>query len=808
MALTKISGSVIKDNLSLSGNVSVGGTLTYQDVTNVDALGIGTFRTGIKVLAGQVDIGSNIKLGNAGVITATSFVGSGANLTGITQVGGSTGVDFNDNVKARFGTGNDLEIYHNAVSNILATSNGNIELVAGSEYMAKFIPNGAVELYHNNVKTFATKSGGNTLTGTDSSGNVSLGRFYYKTESGTVRALFDPYAQKFQHYDNTYATFGNNHDLNIFHDGSNSYLVNSTGLLYIRGGGDWLALQAENGENSVICKPNGAVELYYNNVKKFETGNTVNINSNHFEITSGQQLRFDNSNNNRTSEILNTGSSGNSNLDFKTNGSSRILIDNNGNLKISNNTARIRMGSSNQLELYHTGTYGYLNDTSSSGTELRIAGKVVRVMDNDSSHTIAYFSDSSAKFYANNSEKLKTTDTGINVVGEVAASQDYPNLQPTLDLNFAATKKLDSRITYTRSGRASFINEHGLVEIVNSNVPRFDHDPVTRECKGLLIEEERTNLITYSNAPGMSSPNLGGSPQTNDSVSNITLPTGEKGTVRRYLAASGGGGGRWGDYSGTNNTNYTGSVWIRTVSGTGSAIIDINDGGGKTISLTEEWQRVTTTHSTNNTYRFFDIYFSSPVTIYYWGVQIEAGAFMTSYIPTNNATATRGGDRTYIDGQDFLDFYNQTEGTVISSHSILPNIPSNHNLYTYQIAPTGATAYAPLRILDKNSSIANSIAVASVYNNGYSFLTLDTGNPVTVAGRKYVIAVSIKKDDYDAVFDGGDLLSDSSGDLYTADHISIGYYKPSPQAYLNGHIQRLIYYPTKLTNNQLKTITS
>ena len=87
-------------------------------------------------------------------------------------------------------------------------------------------------------------------------------------------------------------------------------------------------------------------------------------------------------------------------------------------------------------------------------------------------------------------------------------------------------------------------------------------------------------------------------------------------------------------------------------------------------------------------------------------------------------------------------------------------------------------------------------------------MTTDTGNPVTVAGRKYVIAASIKKDDYDAVFDGGDLLSDSSGDLYTADHISIGYYKPSPQAYLNGHIQRLTYYPFKLTNNQLKTVTS
>ena len=91
MALTKVTGSVIKDSVSLSGNVSVGGTLTYQDVTNVDALGIGTFRTGIKVLAGQVDVGSNIKLGNAGIITATTFIGnltgnptgSGANLTNL-----------------------------------------------------------------------------------------------------------------------------------------------------------------------------------------------------------------------------------------------------------------------------------------------------------------------------------------------------------------------------------------------------------------------------------------------------------------------------------------------------------------------------------------------------------------------------------------------------------------------------------------------------------------------------------------------------------------------------------------------------
>jgi len=61
--------------VNVLGNLDVAGVLTYQDVTNIDSLGIGTFRTGINVSGGQLDVGSNIKLGNAGVITATSFSG-------------------------------------------------------------------------------------------------------------------------------------------------------------------------------------------------------------------------------------------------------------------------------------------------------------------------------------------------------------------------------------------------------------------------------------------------------------------------------------------------------------------------------------------------------------------------------------------------------------------------------------------------------------------------------------------------------------------------------------------------------------
>ena len=80
-------GSVTAASGSFSGNVTVGGTLTYQDVTNMDVLGIGTFQQGIQVLANGLDITgfSTFKTGVSvtGVVTATSFAGNvTGNLTG------------------------------------------------------------------------------------------------------------------------------------------------------------------------------------------------------------------------------------------------------------------------------------------------------------------------------------------------------------------------------------------------------------------------------------------------------------------------------------------------------------------------------------------------------------------------------------------------------------------------------------------------------------------------------------------------------------------------------------------------------
>ena len=105
------------------------------------------------------------------------------------SVGGANGVDFNDDVKARFGTGNDLELYHNGSNSIIKNSTGitkiqaddiRIQSADDSESLAKFVKDGGAELYHNDSKKLET-----TATGIAVTGGVAIGG------TGTANTLDD-----------------------------------------------------------------------------------------------------------------------------------------------------------------------------------------------------------------------------------------------------------------------------------------------------------------------------------------------------------------------------------------------------------------------------------------------------------------------------------------------------------------------------------------------------------------------------------------------------------------------------------------
>ncbi len=145
-------------DVSIGGTVSIAGTLTYEDVTNIDAVGLITDINGIVF---------------GGVITLSKY--GDVFSTGITTVG--TGLSMADSVPATFGDSGDLKISHNGTDSLLQDfGTGNLKLSSNGaaivleksngEPMVRGYTDGAVELFHDNSKKLETASGGVTVTGT------------------------------------------------------------------------------------------------------------------------------------------------------------------------------------------------------------------------------------------------------------------------------------------------------------------------------------------------------------------------------------------------------------------------------------------------------------------------------------------------------------------------------------------------------------------------------------------------------------------------------------------------------------------
>ena len=143
------------------------GVLTYEDVTNVDSIGIVTARGGLEV--GAAGVGGTISSGG-NVIFA-----------GITTVG--TALSLADNIKASFGNSNDLQIYHDASNAFIANNGsgdfyiqgGNVKIrnVAGSANLAQFVQSGKVGLFFNGSEKFETTNEGTVTTGVSTSTAIS-----------------------------------------------------------------------------------------------------------------------------------------------------------------------------------------------------------------------------------------------------------------------------------------------------------------------------------------------------------------------------------------------------------------------------------------------------------------------------------------------------------------------------------------------------------------------------------------------------------------------------------------------------------
>ena len=174
-------------------------------------------------------------------------------------------IDLEDDSKIKLGSSDDLEIHHTGVNafidndtghlyiqNTGSNDNSNIYIKARNEDDSIICKDdGSIELYYNNNKKFETSGSGATVTGTLTADSISLG-------------------------DSDKLFIGNSDDLTLWHNGVNSYIDTiASGHLFIRanttGSGGNIYIQAQSGEQSIVCNDNGAVILYNNNSKKFET---------------------------------------------------------------------------------------------------------------------------------------------------------------------------------------------------------------------------------------------------------------------------------------------------------------------------------------------------------------------------------------------------------------------------------------------------------------------------------------------------------------------------------------------------------
>jgi hypothetical protein len=240
---------------------------------------------------------------------------------------------------------------------------------------------------------------------------------------------------------------------------------------------------------------------------------------------------------------------------------------------------------------------------------------------------------------------------------------------PRMALDFT-TGVLDSRVTITRAlNTATRVNSSGFVEIVNANLPRFDYDPATLAPKGLLIEEQRTNLVTYSQQFDDASWNKGVSGSI--SANTVVSPDGTTNADAYTWATS------TTDFAflsqtatATSNIANTFSVWLKRPSGSGNRTVRLtvsdvttSTGVSATFTVTENWQRFEFTRTSATSTGSVGVGLNTGLSgtsiaagdiLHVWGAQLEAGAFATSYIPTTTTTVTRNADVVSYDGDKLL----------------------------------------------------------------------------------------------------------------------------------------------------------
>jgi hypothetical protein len=387
----------------------------------------------------------------------------------------------------------------------------------------------------------------------------------------------------------------------------------------------------------------------------------------------------------------------------------------------------------------------------------------------------------------------------------------YPNVRPTLNLNFARTKALDPRITFTRASTATYVGADGLIKTAASGAARFDHNPATGESLGLLVEEARTNYFTNSSLP------TGAVNGVKTTVSGYLLPDGTTGNCTQLYVNQVQANLYDGFGAGTIpvNTQFHFTFWVQNISG---FPVTFTYGRASVVPVTipndGKWYKLSgDAGSSNGIGQLFNFFYvdtrpgsstnpvSTPFTVLLWGSQMEAGTFPTSYIPTSGSTVTRAADVASMTGTNFSSWWNANkEGTLYFNHDLSPEtqVASTTNSMIVAFADSLTTYTNVIGLWGSGSSRYLTTGSYNLNNEGYNL----SDYAPSASFDKYALAYKVGT---------GTSRAAINGTLFANTRNTPSAYIPTGFYFGGTHTQRiarLAYYPVRLSDAQLQALTS
>lgn len=322
----------------------------------------------------------------------------------------------------------------------------------------------------------------------------------------------------------------------------------------------------------------------------------------------------------------------------------------------------------------------------------------------------------------------------------MTAIANLPDIRPSLLLDFANSGRVDPRIQCTRASSATCFGPDGKLRTVAANVPRIDYDPATGKCLGLLVEEGRTNLWLNSAT----------------AVAQSFAVTAQAYTL---------------SFEGSGSIALTGAY-------SGDSSAGTLQSGRRTLTFTASAGSLSCTSSGDVR-----------------NVQLEAGAFPTSYIPTEASTVSRAGDVLTLQST----LLRSSEGTFVAgSLTQAPPLANNKTIFSYihnSVTNNISAVYSAT-----NAVLASDIRTEGMFQHAAS-------GPVVV-GAKYRRALGWKAG-FARSATNGELTTGGSTNVtppqgLTALHLG----SRLGQNFLNGHLDCVVYYPFCLTIDQLQRVSA